>query len=290
MAGLPGKGKGGAQTLQALDRGLAVLVHLARVNELGVSELARTMGINKSTIYRVLSTLKASGFVDQNPLTGKYALGIRAFEVGVAVANRLGLLEQASPEMEVLAQRFNETVNLAVLDGAEIIYLHKIESSEPLRLGLRVGTRVPAYCSALGKCLLAFLDSREFRNWSQLWMPNDGRLETFTPRTIATPLALADELDLIRRRGFALDDEEYKPGIRCLAAPVYNHLGQLVAAISLAAPAVRLTIERLNEEVGPAVVETARRISEHLGYGFYAAQAGDGGRALSTVPHQARVP
>lgn len=272
MAGLPGKVKQGAPTLQALDRGLTVLTHLARVSELGVTDLSRLMGINKTTVYRILSTLRHSGFVEQNPHTGKYALGIRAFEVGASVANRLGLLEQASPEMEVLAQRFNETVNLAVLDGAEIIYLHKIESSEPLRLGLRVGTRVPAYCSALGKCLLAFMDDRELHNWMRQYLSDEKHLQTFTSRTISTPGALLGELAVVRSRGFAVDDEEYKPGIRCLAAPIHNHLGQLVAAISVAAPAFRLTVQSIHDEVGSAVVATARRISENLGYGFYAAQ------------------
>jgi DNA-binding IclR family transcriptional regulator len=258
----------GGSTLQALDRGLRVIAELARAPELGVTALARLVGVNKSTVYRILTTLKSHRFVSQNPVTGKYALGIRAFEVGAAVANRFGLLERASPEMELLAQRFNETVNLAVLDQSEIVYLHKIESSEPLRLGLRVGTRVPAYCSALGKVLLASLDPHDLAEWLAK-VASHGRFEVYTPRTISDSSALAGELEAIRRRGYSVDDEEYRAGIRCVAAPVHDHMRRPIAAVSVAGPAFRLTMTRVTEEIGPALAEACARISQSLGYGAY---------------------
>jgi len=266
---LKGSGADGVgPTLQSLERGLLVLIELSRQPELGVSRLGSLIGVNKSTVYRILSTLRRYGFVEQNPLNGKYALSIRAFEVGAAVANRFGLLEQASPQMELLAATFNETVNLAVLDQADIIYLHKIESSEPLRLGLRVGTRVPAHASALGKALLAAMDDGELRRWFRDYAPH-GRLATYTPKTIGSPEALLRDLELVRSRGFSFDDEEYKQGIRCVAAVVRDHLGRAVAAVSVAAPSIRLTATRVMEEVGPTVARAARKISTSLGYGAY---------------------
>jgi len=268
---MPGRANAGgeAPSLQVIERALRVLTELAKQQELGVSQLAALIGVNKSTVYRILATMKRFGFVAQNPSNGKYSLSIRAFEVGAAVANRFGLLEQASPQMELLAKEFNETVNLAVLDQADIVYLHKIESSEPLRLGLRVGTRVPAHASALGKALLAAAEPQELDKWLGRWAP-DGRLPTFTPKTLGTAEALLAELAAVRERGYSVDNEEYKPGIRCVAAAVRDHLGGAIAAISVAAPAFRLTTARIDEEVGPAVARRARQISLNLGYGVYA--------------------
>jgi DNA-binding IclR family transcriptional regulator len=258
----------GANTIQCLDRGLRVITELAQAPELGTSAIARLLGLNKSSVYRILSTLRQHGFVVKSPTTGKYALGIRAFEIGAAVANRSGLLEQSSPVMELLAQRFNETVNLAVLDGPDVIYLHKIESSEPLRLGLRVGTRVPAFCSALGKMLLAELPQNALSDWVAAAM-SMGRLPSYTPKTISDPSRLRDELGRVHRRGFAVDDEEYKPGVRCVAAPVRGHLGRPIAALSVAGPTFRVTMERIDNEIGPAVQEAAWDISRRMGYGVY---------------------
>ncbi len=262
-------GKSEGPILQVLDRGLRVLTELSRHYELGVSSLARRLDVNKSTVYRILATLKSQGFVSQDPSSGKYALGIKAFEVGSTVANRFGLLEQASPEMELLAQQWNETVNLAVLDQAEIVYLHKIESSEPLRLGLRVGTRVPAHASALGKAILARRTPEALELWLNAFAPN-GSFQTYTPKTIGDRARLVENLSEIRRRGFAVDDEEYKPGIRCVATAILDHLGRSVAAVSVAGPSIRLTLPRVLEEVGPAVSLAAHRISLGMGFGAYA--------------------
>lgn len=252
----------GSENLRSVERALGVLEVLARSDEeLGVTDISRCTSLSKSVVHRLLRALETRGYVQQNVATEKYHLTLKLFELGAASVNRLGLKQAASEPMRLLASRCHETVNLAVLDGHDVIYVDRIESSEILRIELQVGTRVPAYCSGLGKVLLAFSPRRKVQETLR-----GLEMRSFTPATITTSDGLLAELDRVRSRGYAVDNEEYIPGLRCIAAPVRDREGMVVAALSIAAPSVRLTDDAIGSR-GMEVIEAAASISRALGYG-----------------------
>jgi len=246
--------------VQSVKRALSILETLAQNSaDLGVSDLGRALGLSKSTVHRLLATLEEAGYV-QSSSPGRYALGIKAFEVGSAVLNRMGLRKVALGPMQELADLTRETVNLALLDGLEIVYIDRIECSEPLRMDLQVGRRVPTHCSALGKAILAFLDPREFEDiMSRLSFPR------YTARTITSGDALRRELAATREQGYSVDNEEYIEGIRCVAAPIFDYRSRPVAALSVAGPSVRLTMDRIGS-VAQLLLTATQSISRGLGF------------------------
>lgn len=170
--------------IQSVERALLILQALAKGRELGITELSRAVELGKSTTYRLVSTLESQKYVQQNA-NGKYSLTLKLFELGNAVVNHMGIRPIASSYMEDLAAKLNETVNLAVLEKGEVIYIDRIESQEPLRIGLNVGTRVPVYCSGLGKAILAFLSERELEDVLNHTTWNAYTDSTYRPREIA---------------------------------------------------------------------------------------------------------
>jgi IclR family acetate operon transcriptional repressor len=244
-----------------VDKALRILETLGKASEdLGLVELSRQLAIEKSTLHRLLGTLEARGFVRRDPISLRYSLGIRMLELGTAVTARSALARAAHPVLDRLALRSRHTVNLAVLDGDEILYVAKRESAEPLRLTVEVGRRLPAHCTALGKAMLAFRPAPEVRRL----FGRRRRLQRFTPSTITDPHKLLRHLDEVRRTGVAVDREELIPGLRCLAAPVLDFTGHAVAAMSISAPAVTLGEERVTE-LRPMLVEAVAEVSKALG-------------------------
>ena len=227
--------------------------------ELGVTQIAELLNSHKSSISRILMTLLAEGFVEKNPQTNKYRLGLKMVELGYRALKRFDLEELATPFLEELADKTNEIIHLAVLDKNEIIYSDKRGKEQVLTVATRIGGRHPAYCSAMGKVLLAGL-SQERLNEVLAIEP----LRRFTPTTITQVTILRKELERVRKQGFAIDNEESFPGIRCVAAPVYDRNGKIVAALSVTAPRQRMGQERL-KEIRELVVETARSISRRRG-------------------------
>jgi len=249
------------ESLRSVERALGLLEALARSDrEMGVTELSKQTSLSKSVVHRLLRALESRGYVKQDVATEKYHLTLKLFEIGAASVNRLGIKRAASGPMSELASRCRETVNLAVLDGRDVIYVDRVESNEILRIELQVGTRVPAHCSALGKVLLAY--SPETRTREAL---RGMELRRYTPTTITSLSDLEIELRKVRRLGYAVDNEEYISGLRCVAAPIRNHEGIVVAALSIAAPSVRLTQEAASERVRE-VCQAALSISRSLGY------------------------
>ncbi len=229
-------------SVKAVDKALRILETLgAEPVDLGLAELSRRLGIEKSTLHRLLGTLERRGFVRRDPSSLRYSLGIRMLELGTAVTARSALGRAAAPVLDRLAVRSRLTVNLAVLDEDEILYVAKRESPEPLRLTVEVGRRLPAHCTALGKAMLAFRPDAEVRRL----YGRKKKLRRFTPNTIVDPARLLGELARVRRTGAAEDREELVPGLRCLAAPVVDFTGYAVAAISLSAATVSLDERRL---------------------------------------------
>lgn len=245
--------------MRALLRGLAVLEVLAQGQDLNLSEVARRARLPVSTAHRLLETLRRRGFV-QPVEDGRYRVGLRAFEVGMGFLRAQRLPEVARPVMVELVDRVEETANLAVRDGAEAVYVLQVESHRMLRLFAQPGARHPLYCTGVGKVLLAWEPEEEVRR-----LLGPGPLPRFTPRTLTDPDAVVRELRAIRARGYAVDREERESGVRCVAAPVRDASGRVVAALSVSAPASRVPHHRI-PPVAATVVSAAEEISRRLGF------------------------
>jgi IclR family KDG regulon transcriptional repressor len=227
--------------------------------EIGISDLAKRLGVAKSTVHRLAVTLVADGMLEQNPDTGKYRLGLSLFRLGSLVRRRMNVSNEARPLLRELREKVNETVHLAVLDGTEIMYVFNLESTQSIRMRSDVGVRKPAYCTAEGQVILAYQPPEVID-----LVVRDG-LAARTPQTITDPLALKKVLEGVRARGCAIEDEESELGMRCIAAPLRNDAGEVVAAIGLAGPVSRLSKKALTTYV-PHVIETAAAISARLGH------------------------
>ncbi len=225
-----------------------------------MTDLAKKLGLGKSSVYRLLATLARRGYVEKNSQSERYRLTYRLFAVGSPAADRFGLREVAQPVMQRLAAETGETVNLGVLDGTRVVNLHRVESRHLLRMHLDVGGGAPAHATALGKVLLAALEPGEVARRLR-----DRRLERLTPRTIGDRRTLGTALARVREQGFAIDDEECSVGLRCVAAPILDHRGSVVAALSVSGPSPRLP-DQLLSRMPESVRSAAREISQRLGF------------------------
>jgi IclR family transcriptional regulator, KDG regulon repressor len=253
----PGKRR---YVVAAVARALGILENVdGGVRGTGITELSRRLGLGKSTVHRLCATLEHHGYLVRDPGTGRYRLSLRVFQIGSHALDALDLPARAMPALETLGAATEETVHLAVVDGAEVIFIGKVESPRPLRLYSQVGRRCPAHCTAVGKVLLAYAGSE------QRALVAARPLKRYTPKTITSAPALDRELEEVRRRGYATDEEEFEEGIRCIAAPVRDYRGRVVAALSVSVPAGRLPRARTASLV-EQVLDTARRVSDALGH------------------------
>jgi len=248
---------------QSLERGLAILsCFTPKRPVLGIADIADELGMSRSTTHRYVITLLALGYLEQGA-SRKYRLGLRVTDLGMSALNSTGLREHAAPFLEELRQRTSYTVSLGVLDGPEDLYVDQARSFRRGRDGVsaRTGSRLPAYCSAMGKLLLASLpDDDQKELIAQLKLTKHG------PNTIMSKKALRDELDEVRSANFAVDDEELAKDLYSIAAPVRNESRQVVAAVDIAVPSSLITLGELVDALGPHLVSTADRISARLGY------------------------
>ncbi len=247
----------------AVEAALSILETLGAVHQMGVTDLANKLNLSKSSVYRLLATLVRCGYVEKNPQSDRYQLTYRLFAVGSPAADRFDLREAAHPIMERLAEETGETVNLGVLDGTRVVNLHKVESRHLLRMHMEVGGGVPAHATALGKVLLAALEPSRLSERLR-----GQRLARLTRRTIGDRATLRRTLVRVRAQGFAIDDEECSLGLRCVAAPILDHRGVAVAALSISGPSQRLpgqTLSHLAEKVQVAVQEVSQRLGFPIG-------------------------
>ncbi len=245
--------------LSSVSKALSLLDAFTREKPvLTLSELAKGTGTHKSSVFRLLATLENHGFVERQPVERGYRLGWKLLELAGRMVGRNELRELAAPFLEELAEKSGEIVHLSVLDRGEIVYLDKRGRSQPLTVSTMIGGRSPAHASAMGKALLAGLPADQAQR-----MLKERRLIRFTPTTIIDHRRLARELKAIRRQGYALDNEETFPGIRCVAAPLIDGDGQVRAAISVTAPSQRMG-ERRQAEMCKLVTDTAARITERI--------------------------
>lgn len=224
-------------------------------------EISRDLGISRSTVYRLLGTLAAGGYVAQDPAEPeKYRLGFKILELANGFLEGVELRRVAYPFLEGLRDLANETVHLVVMDGGQCTYVEKVECSQAVRMHSTIGSRVYAHCTAVGKSMLAHLSREEVEEI----LARHG-LPARTPNTITDKERLFQELERVRDQGYAVDDVENEEGIRCVGAAIFDHQGKVVAALSISGPAFRLTEERI-QELAPHVKATALAISRQLGY------------------------
>ena len=236
-----------------------------------LSDLANATGLPRATAFRLLRTLEEAGFAQRT--SSGYGLGHKSQALGDMARSGLDLRREAIPFLEWLRDVSGETTQLAVLEGWQIVYLERILSRQPVGyMRSRAGAILPAYCTGLGKVLLAYQPRGEMESWAATQS-----FEAFTPNTLTTAQALLDELVVIRDRGYALDREEREFGVRCIAAPVRDHQDLVVAAISIAGPSERMPHQLVGSELAFHVMHAAEGISRRLGYR---------GNAYESVPGQ----
>jgi IclR family acetate operon transcriptional repressor len=248
-----------AASVQSLDRALALLELIAQEDGLTLTELAQRAGVPPSTAHRILGTLQAHDYVMHDEERGLWLIGVRAFEVGSSFLRNRKLAETGRTIMRELMEECGETVNLAIEDGGSIVFISQVESHHAIRAFHRPGSRGAIHASGVGKALLTALSDDAVRR-----VLHKTGLVKFTPKTLVEPERLFAELVTSRERGWTVDDEERTPGMRCVAAPIFNEHGEAFAGLSISGPTVRLTDERMGE-LGPMVKRAAEAITGSIG-------------------------
>jgi IclR family KDG regulon transcriptional repressor len=229
--------------------------------ELGVTQLAKMLNLHKNNVFRILATLENRGYVEQNPKTGNYKLGLKAFEAGQSYLRHTSLLSVSHSEMEALTMDLKENAYLAVLRGDYVFYLDEAIAEQTIQVISRLGTRAAPHCTATGKVFLAYIDPVNLEE-----ILSSRPLERMTPNTITDRDKLMEEIRKVVANGFAMDDEEWSLGLRCLAAPILDYYGKIQGTLSVSGPADRLTDKRIRDQITPAVMDHAREISRKMGY------------------------
>jgi IclR family acetate operon transcriptional repressor len=255
------KAKGSGDQVQSLVRALTLLNRVAESDDEGasLSEVAQQVGLPASTAHRLLLTLEQERYVRFAPDRKLWTIGVQAFVTGCAFIKTRSLVGLARPRLRTLMEESGETVNLAVEDKGEAVYLAQVECREMMRVFARPGTRVPMHCSAVGKAILAGASDKSIAK-----MLHQHGMARLTVKTIVTPSALRQELVKVREQGYAVDDEEHAVGLRCIAAPIIDETEDIIAAVSVSGPMARIGDERVSG-LGRMLKDAARAISMEMG-------------------------
>lgn len=243
-------------SLKSLIKSINLFEQLVDGGEMSIAELSSVSGLGKSNVHRILGTFKSLGYVGQNVETGKYYATLKIYGMGNRVSKRIPLRRVAKPYLYELFEKCHETVNLAVYDDGEVIFLDKIITKEPLRIELDIGKSVPPYCSALGKTFMAY---------SKDIVLEDIDFKKHTDTTITSWQELNKELEIIRQNDYAIDNEEYIKGLKCIAVPIFDKNRHAVAAISIATPTLRLDSDKEIAFI-EYLKEAVQKISNEMGY------------------------
>lgn len=247
--------------VQSVDRALSILETLSDYNEgLGVTEISDRIGLHKSTVHRLLGTLIYKGYVTQDSESNKYKITLKLFELGNKKVEDLDILTVSKPYTKELMEKVNEVVHFVIREGNNIVYIDKVEADNTIRMASTIGRRSPLYCTAVGKAILAQLSDKEVE---KIW--NSSKIEKLTEFTITDLKEMKEELEKVRQKGYAIDNEENELGVRCAGAPVFNRFGKVEGAISISGPTIRITEDKA-EEFAKEVVKYAGLISKELGY------------------------
>ena len=249
-------------TVQSIERAFIILEQLSEhPNGMQITKLATDTNLSKSTVHRLLSTLIELQYVRKDSVTERYYLSYRALYLTRNILSNSSLITVARPLLENLVKEINETVHLCVEENEEVVYVDKIESNQTIRMYSRIGSRAPMYCTGVGKMMLSGKDNHTLQEIIS-------RIH-FTKRTnytILTPTDLLEEISTIRKSGYSLDNIENEEGIRCIAAPIYDFSGKIIASFSISGPSTRVTMERIEHELAEKILKTSRAISAQLGY------------------------
>ncbi len=248
-------------SVQSVTNAIKVLETLGDAeHEQSIPELCAKLSLTKSNANKIVATLERFGYVDANRYTGNFRLGVKTFQISQAYISKLSLPEIALPVQRALRDAVNESVYISVLRKENVVYLSVVETDSPVRVMPRIGNVGPAYATSTGKVQLAFLEDRDIESLYK------APFHQYTPNTIRSTDALMAELDKIKQQGYALDDEEYEMGVRCVAAPIKNFMGNVIAGINISAPVERMSDTRIKKELLPNLIEAAHKLSVKFGY------------------------
>lgn len=248
--------------IQAVDHALDLLEQFqGDIDELGVTELSKRLKLHKNNVFRLLATLESRNYIEQNRVTENYRLGLKTLELGQTFIKQMGLLRQSRPVLEALVKECNETTYVAILKDSHIVYLDVVETDLTVRVVPRVGSRLPAYCTAAGKIQLAYMTDEELDNY----LPAK-ELKRYTANTITDRDEFKVHLAGIVEQGYAIDNEEMDVGVCCVAAPIRDYTRRIIGAVSISGPSMRFSKERMEQELIPLVQRAGEDISTKLGF------------------------
>jgi len=248
--------------IKVLNKTFSILeVLLQQGSAMNMTEISKKLDLYPSTTHRILDTLKHWGYVEQEPDNQEYQLGLKVLELGMAKLQQIDLVREATPYLKELVKQCNETAHLGVLEEGDVLYLAKEESSQTIRMCSYVGKRAPLHCTALGKVLLAFLPEEERKK-----ILEQKELPRLTDNTITDRNKLEKELSKIQKQDFALDQEENEKDVRCIAAPIRNYQGKVIAALSISSPSYRINTNQ-KKDLKKSLLQISKEISKRLGYG-----------------------
>ena len=246
--------------VQSIERALDIIEAVATEQSgKGLTDIAAEVQLHKSTAYRIISTLTGRGYLDRTE-EGGYRIGLKLIEAVSCYMNSLELQTEARPYIARITAHLGLTSHLGVLDGDKVVYIEKMDVISSVRMYSQIGLRMHAYCSSLGKCLLANYSREQLDN-----IMRDCSFIRFTKNTISGIDELHEEMAKVRKQGWAMDDEEYEIGHRCIGAPIFDYRGDIIAAISASGDKHILTDDRI-EEVAEYVKKTAIELSKGMGY------------------------
>lgn len=246
---------------RSVDRAIQLLEYLAQVSEpMDLSAISKNLRMNKSTVYRFLTTLEEGGYIQQDPHTSRYSLGPKVTWLAAKFLEKYEVRNLARPILEELARQSGETVHLAILDNNEVTYVDKVDGYQSVWMASRIGYRMPVHSTALGKVLLSSLGEGEWRRYVL-----ETGLPPRTSNTIVVPDEFVAELERVRSRGYAIDNIENEEGIRCIAAPIRDYLGRTSAALSISGWILTMTEVKVQSLI-PLVRKAGLKISRQLGY------------------------
>lgn len=249
-------------TVASLLRGLHILSLFSRERPaLTLTDISESAGLNKSTAFRAVSTLEKAGYLERDPSTKQYRPGLKVLQLGFTAISSLEFRQVAKLYLRRLSEETGETVSLSVLDGLEVVYVDRVRNRQIVGVVLGMGSRIPSHCASMGKVMLAHLPPDELSR-----RLDRAKFEPCTERSSHNRAQLESELAHVRQQGYALNDEELEIGLRAVAAPIWDHNGEVVAAVNVSGSARTISRERLIDELAPKVVATAAEISSSLGY------------------------
>lgn len=247
--------------IEALHRGLRILEAFSEERpRLTLAEIVEAVGLDKSTAFRFVYTLQTLGYLERDPQSKRYRPGLEVLKLGFTALNSLDVAQLARPYLKELFEKTGEATNMALRDGAEIVFVVRISPRQIVNINLHVGSRLPVHCTSMGKAMVIGFSREELRE-----LLGEGPYETLTPRTITSLDELIEELDQVKEKGYAVNDEELVIGARSLAAPIRRTDGEAIAAINVSVSSARLSRWEMEERFAGPVVDTAQRISNALG-------------------------